>query len=238
MKSSPFRSIRQKLFNEGKLLRYLGYAIGEIALIIIGIMLALQLNNWNEDRKAQAEFEVYVEQLKSDVKKAILNASYSKEFMENQVKHAELVLSSLKQALLDSESLTALEKGLTNLGNYNEPQVSVGLLGHLLSGNMETISRDPILAQKALEAESVLEMHLSNLDHIYNQVDLASNHISLYRGKGNANVMPTYDLETLKASDEFRNVTHTLASRKRTMVNFCGQIISDLEAFLAVLEEY
>jgi hypothetical protein len=47
---SPFRSIRQKLFNEGKLVRYLGYAIGEIFLIIIGIMFALQLNNWNEDQ--------------------------------------------------------------------------------------------------------------------------------------------------------------------------------------------
>ena len=42
---SPFRAIRQKLFTEGKLVRYLGYAVGEIALIIIGIMIALELNN-------------------------------------------------------------------------------------------------------------------------------------------------------------------------------------------------
>ena len=51
---SLFRSIRHKLLGEGKLLRYLTYAVGEILLIIIGIMLALQLNNWNEGRKAEA----------------------------------------------------------------------------------------------------------------------------------------------------------------------------------------
>ena len=71
MAQSLFRSIRMKLLGEGKLLRYLTYAIGEILLIIIGIMLALQLNNWNEDRKAQADFEQYLVQLKVDVKKAI-----------------------------------------------------------------------------------------------------------------------------------------------------------------------
>ena len=64
MKQSPFRAIRQKLFHEGKLLRYLSYAIGEILLIIIGIMLALQLNNWNEERKLRGiEIEIYQELL-------------------------------------------------------------------------------------------------------------------------------------------------------------------------------
>ena len=64
MKQSPFRAIRQKLFHEGKLLRYLTYAVGEILLIIIGIMIALQLNNWNEDRKSRGiEIEIYQELL-------------------------------------------------------------------------------------------------------------------------------------------------------------------------------
>ena len=68
---SPFRAIRQKLFTEGKLLRYLGYATGEVILIIVGILFALKINDWNEDRKAQAEFDLYIMQLREDVRTAI-----------------------------------------------------------------------------------------------------------------------------------------------------------------------
>ena len=46
-----FRNIRQKLIKEGKTTNYLKYAIGEIVLVVIGILIALQINNWNEGRK-------------------------------------------------------------------------------------------------------------------------------------------------------------------------------------------
>ena len=46
-----FRKIRQQLLSEGKTGKYLKYAIGEIILVVIGILIALQINNWNENRK-------------------------------------------------------------------------------------------------------------------------------------------------------------------------------------------
>ncbi|RIW18273.1 hypothetical protein D0X99_00820 [Algoriphagus lacus] len=48
-----FRKIRQKLLEENRVTRYLTYALGEIALVMIGILLALQVNTWNENRKAR-----------------------------------------------------------------------------------------------------------------------------------------------------------------------------------------
>ena len=50
---SFFRKIRQKLLQQNRVTQYLTYAIGEIALVMIGILLALQVNNWNENRKAR-----------------------------------------------------------------------------------------------------------------------------------------------------------------------------------------
>jgi len=47
-----FRKIRQNLLSEGKTGKYFKYAIGEIVLVVIGILIALQINNWNEERKA------------------------------------------------------------------------------------------------------------------------------------------------------------------------------------------
>ena len=46
-----FRHIRQNLIMENKTSKYLKYAIGEIVLVVIGILIALQINNWNEQRK-------------------------------------------------------------------------------------------------------------------------------------------------------------------------------------------
>lgn len=55
-----FRKIRQNLLSEGKTGKYFKYAIGEIILVVIGILIALQINNWSENRKNKiAEADYY-----------------------------------------------------------------------------------------------------------------------------------------------------------------------------------
>jgi len=54
-----FRKIRQNLLMENKTGKYLKYAIGEMILVVLGILIALQINNWNEARKSKST-EVYV----------------------------------------------------------------------------------------------------------------------------------------------------------------------------------
>ena len=46
-----FRKIRKNLADDNKPLKYMRYAVGEIVLVVIGILFALQINNWNEERK-------------------------------------------------------------------------------------------------------------------------------------------------------------------------------------------
>ena len=55
-----FRRIRQNLLMENKTSKYLKYAIGEIVLVVIGILIALQINNWNQENKVRnAELNFY-----------------------------------------------------------------------------------------------------------------------------------------------------------------------------------
>jgi hypothetical protein len=49
-----FRQIRQRLLTDNKFSKYLLYAVGEILLVVIGILIALQIDNWNEERKMRA----------------------------------------------------------------------------------------------------------------------------------------------------------------------------------------
>ena len=64
-----FRKIRQKLLSENKFSKYLIYAIGEIILVVIGILIALQINNWNENNKLEAKKQDYYQQLLADLRK-------------------------------------------------------------------------------------------------------------------------------------------------------------------------
>jgi hypothetical protein len=48
-----FRKIRKKMADDNKPIKYMRYAVGEIALVVIGILIALQINTWNEVRKAR-----------------------------------------------------------------------------------------------------------------------------------------------------------------------------------------
>ena len=61
-----FRQIRQRLLSEGKTGKYFKYAIGEIVLVVIGILIALQINNWNEQRKERDKEQVLLHQLRED----------------------------------------------------------------------------------------------------------------------------------------------------------------------------
>ena len=50
-----FSRIRKRLLTENKFSKYLLYAVGEIILVMVGILLALQVNNWNEEKKRRIE---------------------------------------------------------------------------------------------------------------------------------------------------------------------------------------
>ena len=62
-----FRKIRQNLISEGKTLKYLKYAIGEIVLVVIGILIALAVNNWNQERKDNSLGKEYLLRIHSDL---------------------------------------------------------------------------------------------------------------------------------------------------------------------------
>jgi hypothetical protein len=64
-----FRKIRLNLMEQNKTGRYLKYAIGEIVLVVVGILIALQLNNLNDERKTEAVRQVYYKQLLNDFEK-------------------------------------------------------------------------------------------------------------------------------------------------------------------------
>ncbi|MBO3116100.1 hypothetical protein J4050_05040 [Winogradskyella sp. DF17] len=67
-----FRHIRESLLMENKTSKYFKYAIGEIVLVVIGILIALQINNWNEKRIERKSEIKYLTNIKLDLKKDLI----------------------------------------------------------------------------------------------------------------------------------------------------------------------
>ena len=62
-----FRRIRQRLLTENKFSKYLLYAIGEIVLVVIGILIALQINNWNQQQINDAKIKSILKEIQQDL---------------------------------------------------------------------------------------------------------------------------------------------------------------------------
>ena len=62
-----FRRLREKLVAENRFSKYLIYALGEIILVVIGILIALQINTWNEERKDKATGDQYLADIRQDL---------------------------------------------------------------------------------------------------------------------------------------------------------------------------
>ena len=69
-----FRKIRKKLADDNKPLKYLRYAIGEIVLVVIGILIALQINNWNQEKKEKQKEIAYIKSLIDDINSDVIQS--------------------------------------------------------------------------------------------------------------------------------------------------------------------
>ena len=91
-----FRRIRQKLITDGHLSKYLIYALGEILLVVAGILIALQINNWNQNNNNEKLETTYLERLKKDLRKDSSRMNAHMHLLEVK---ADILQSLLKEQL-------------------------------------------------------------------------------------------------------------------------------------------
>ncbi len=108
-----FRKIRQKLLSQNRITQYLAYAFGEIFLVVIGILIALQINNWNELRKQNELKTIYISRLISDLRQDTLKIHLLKKQLEES---QEVIKTTIH--FLNSEAST--EETFQSLKSYFE----------------------------------------------------------------------------------------------------------------------
>ncbi|MFC2147060.1 DUF6090 family protein [Bacteroidota bacterium] len=138
-----FRNTRKQLFTENKFTKYLFYAIGEIILVVIGILIALQINNWNNQRLEKEDEKKSYRNIKrqiEDDRKELTGAKALNNYFSATYKHANKIIRA--QDFTKSDSLALIAMGLSQYSDFN----SSGNIYETLvnSGNLKLLKNDEI----------------------------------------------------------------------------------------------
>jgi hypothetical protein len=100
-----FRNIRQGLLTENKFSKYLLYAIGEIVLVVIGILIALSINNWNENIKQSKRENKIIEEIKKNIENNILIFHQTEKKQKETLHDLDLFLEAMKRESFKNDSI-------------------------------------------------------------------------------------------------------------------------------------
>lgn len=142
-----YRKIRKKLIEKGNFKKYSFYAIGEILLVVIGILIALQINNWNQRRIDNSKETKYLYNLQKELVSNInLTQDIIKSRIERKIEGLKLGKRFSENQLVITDTLELLDK--IGYGGVASGGLSFGarsFYDELLStGNLQLIKKDTI----------------------------------------------------------------------------------------------
>lgn len=140
-----FRRIRYDLMEKNKTGKYLKYALGEILLVMIGILLALQVNNWNEERKKSLKENYYLNSIKSSIllsQKELNRVIVDAELISSCADTLFTTIAKNKTEQLEGKFLDSL---LFSAGDYSLISLNDGGIQEILNtGSLDLIKDDRI----------------------------------------------------------------------------------------------
>mgnify|MGYP001097426249 CR=1 FL=1 len=153
-----FRYIRQRLLLENKFGKYLTYAIGEIILVVIGILIALSINNYNDNRQQRKIEQAYLLSLQSEFKTNLEKINNCLTENHNQVKAVENMLALFDDNVRDNTSEKETSDIIYSVFKGVVTYIpSKGVVTDIISsGNLNLIQNEK-LRQKIASFESSLD---------------------------------------------------------------------------------
>jgi len=163
-----FRTIRKKLIEEDNVRKYLLYAVGEILLVVIGILIALQINNWNENRKNRIlENEYYCRFLENSVQDKI--------YLQEMMNRTRDRLASANQAIRILQSENPLQVDL-GLAEYNALQGSTVLFEPNTTAYRDLISGSNLNLIQNAKIKEAINTYYTNIS-AYNDILRTNNNL-------------------------------------------------------------
>ncbi len=225
-----FRPIRERLLNENKFSKYLLYAIGEIVLVVIGILIALSINNWNEGqskRKAELNFYRNTKQQLLDDADNIASVLEDNIILNKQFSYAIKLIQANDKSKKDS-----LGKIAVNLIDYSDFDGQGNIYETMVNSGDVKLLRNPEIIEKIRRLEETY-FYMNRMETIH--FDAIMSIVP--------EIIPNIRLSTSKVENEeylyglvFENLfvlTHSITFEKDEVYN---DIINEIESIIQLID--
>ena len=186
-----FRKIRLDNIKQNKNINYLKYAFGEIILVVFGILIALQVNEWNNERNRKKAEATILKQVETDLKTSETELKLIKTFYLDRAKASAIVLRAFWKTEVENDSIEA------NIRRPLSSRIYSPVLGTLRSlinsGNIDIISSDSI--------KNELTSYLEKVDYTLKDI---SRYEETYYRKGVERVNQNFP-NTFESLEEFQD---------------------------------
>jgi uncharacterized protein DUF6090 len=208
-----FRKIRQELMVKGKTGKYLKYAISEIVLVVIGILIALALNNLNETRKFNIRSAAYLERLHEDFEIIKSDVEQSIDHIQGLLNRSIISRASLQAARLSESSKDDFENYLYRYHQFSITIQDAKAYNEMLStGELNLIHNRWIrdeLHDLSDRREFIIEVNRSFHKKALDDMAFFRKYVGFdlkFPGTDTSQVIPIYDFNIMSKDTELINI--------------------------------
>ena len=234
-----FRRIRQALLAENKFNRYLLYAVGEIVLVMIGILLALQVNTWNEGRKAKKEEIRLPREFRKDVAFSVNELDTIAKYNARSVAHLKTIQRHLIEDLPYSK---VLDNAFGGLDVWHMPYLPMTSYETIKVKGIDQISNDRLKTEITKVYEFALKYLLEDngrWEWSFNQNTTQRMMIGHIRRDPDldSEIARPNDYEALKQNTEFGNFISVLVVLRLSHTTALNEVKEDMQELLHLLDQ-
>ena len=241
MANSFFRNRRKLNMQQNKIVKYIVYAIGEIFLIIIGILVALYLNNLNENKQTKALEVKLLKELKSNLRHSILNFERSIDTEGEYLEYNELILDHLDNKKpynpdLDNAfgvyfwtiTTNPVTGGYDFLKSKGIDLITNDSLRNKISYIFET--EFSIIKRENEVWSNNLQQNISYPYHV--------EHFRKYVFNSNNNIEQAkpFDYDALLEDDKFKSINTEIISNRRWNINSLKKLVNDMNELITEID--
>jgi hypothetical protein len=229
--------------DDNRPLKYLRYSIGEVILVVVGILIALQINTWNENRKAKLQEVKILKQLRSDLISNLTEVTEIEVQVKKRLRYSDSASLYFKERRKLDDSLVMYIGGIRNSGIFNSSNTAYK---YIQSEGMNILSNDSVRADLTV----MYERHFRNIDvRSIGEENIQNNVLEPFIRKHfkpiDANIrediyvkpiVAPIDIEALYENFEFQSILLEHSSYLKIRIMWLEEALSELATLIQEVE--